>query len=443
MTSRFTESEMYRHSWTTPALDEILSEDARLRTWLRILATLAECQAGLGIIPAAAAAAIAEDSQSERLDLEAIAARTRESSHSVLGLIEGLQGMLPDQAREYVYYGITVQDLTDTWFGIVMRDVTAILRADLLRVKAACLRLAHEHRDTVMAGRTHGQIGSPITFGLKAATWADEASRNIDRLDEGVHRWAVAQLAGSTGGLAFFGEHGPPLRALFSAALSLGDPGISWTSTRDRTAEFGATLGLVTGALARIGNEIYELQRPEIAELSEPINSAVVGSITMPHKRNPEYCEHLDTLSRVARAAAGGLLEGTTASHERDGRAWKAEWAFLPDVALAAGTAASLCAELLEGLVVHPDAMLRNLSGESSWASEQVLVQLSVRLGKHRAQALLQAAFAVEGTDAARTIAESAAIDVADVRAWMSAPQTATATAMADAAVVRLGSRPR
>lgn len=442
MTSRLTESAIYRHAWTTPALDAILAEDARLRTWLRILATLAECQARLGIIPAAAAAAIAEHAHAERLDIEAIAARTRESSHSVLGLIEGLQGMLPDEAREYVYYGITVQDLTDTWFGMVMRDVTTIVRADLLRVEAVCLRLAHEHRETVMAGRTHGQVGSPITFGLKAATWADETSRNIDRLDQGVRRWAVAQLAGSTGGLAFFGEQGPELREAFSAALGLGDPGVSWTSTRDRTAEFGTTLGLVAGALARIGNEIYELQRPEIAELSEPASSAVVGSITMPHKRNPEYCEHLDTLSRVARAAAGGLLEGTAASHERDGRAWKAEWAFLPDVALAAGAAASLCAELLEGLVVHPDAMLRNLGDDASWASEQVLIHLSARLGKHRAQALLQAAFASGSTDVARTIAESAAIDVADVRAWMQAPQTATATAMADGVVARLGRRP-
>lgn len=439
MTSRLTESAMYRHAWTTPSLDEILAEDARLRTWLRILAVLADCQARLEIIPEDAATAIAENTQADRLDLEAIAARTRESSHSVLGLIEGLQAMLPDEEREYVYYGITVQDLTDTWFGLVMRDVTTILRADLVRIQAACLRLAHEHRSTVMAGRTHGQIGSPITFGLKAATWADETARNIERLDEGMRRWAVVQLAGSTGGLAFFGDRGAELRALFSRALSLGDPGVSWTSTRDRTAEFGATLSLVTGALARIGNEVYELQRPEIAELSEPFNSAVVGSITMPHKRNPEYCEHLDTLARVARAAAGGLLEGTSASHERDGRAWKAEWAFLPDVALAAGTSASLGAELLEGLVVHPEAMRRNLGDDGSWASEQVLVQLSQRLGKHRAQALLQAAFASDESDVATTIAVAAGVDVADVHSWMGAPITTAATAMVDGVVARLG----
>ena len=187
---------MYRHAWTTPALDDVLGEEARLRSWLHILATLAECQVDLGIIPAQAAAGIRAHALVEDLDLDFVAERTRATSHSVLGLIEGLQRILPPESREYIYYGITVQDLTDTWFGLLMRDVSAIIRTDLLRVRAACLRLAREFRDTPMAGRTHGQTGSPISFGLKAATWADETSRNIDRLDQGVARWAVGQLAG-------------------------------------------------------------------------------------------------------------------------------------------------------------------------------------------------------------------------------------------------------
>lgn len=436
MTSRLTESAMYRHAWTTAPLDRVFAEDARLQAWLDILANLAECQARLGIIPEEAAVAIRDNAVASRLDLDAIAERTRATAHSALGLIEGLQAILPQGAREYVYYGITVQDLTDTWFGQVMREITGIVRSDLRRVHSACLRLAREHRDTVMAGRTHGQIGSPITFGLKAATWADETRRNITRLDEGVRRWAVIQLAGSTGGLAFFGERGPDLRAEFSAALGLGDPGVSWTSTRDRTAEFGSTLALVASALARIGNEIYELQRPEIGELSEPLRTSVVGSITMPHKRNPEYCEHLDTLARVARAAAGGLMEGMTSSHERDGRAWKAEWVFLPDVAMASGTAALLAADLIEGLVVHPEAMRRNLD-YASWASEQVLVQLSARLGKHHAQALLQNAFATEDVDRAVAIASASGVDVVEVRSWMAAPYTSSAAAMVDGFLTR------
>jgi adenylosuccinate lyase len=301
--------------------------------------------------------------------------------------------VLPEPARELVYYGATVQDLTDTWTGLVMRDVAALVRADLARVHAGLVGLAHQHRATPMLGRTHAQPGAPITFGLKAATWADEVGRHLDRLDQAAPRWAVGQLAGAVGALGFFDPHGPALRAAFCRRLGLADPGISWTTTRDRVAEFGSVLALATGTLARIGNEVLELQRPELGELGEARTGSTVGSITMPHKRNPEVSEHLDTLARVVRANAGLLVEGMTGIHERDGRSWKTEWAALPEVALCAGTAASLAVLLVEGLDVHTDRMAANLAaGGRRWASEQVLAALSPVLGKHRAQAALQQA---------------------------------------------------
>jgi adenylosuccinate lyase len=436
--ARLTESAQYGHAWSTPELAAIFEERHRLQSWLDILAALARCQADLGLVPAQAADDIAAHARADDLDLSLVAERTRATSHSTLGLIEGLALLLPERSREFVYYGITVQDLTDSWFGLVMRDVGALVRADLVRAHAACLALATAHRDLPMAGRTHGQPGSPITFGLKAATWADEIGRSIDRLDEGAPRWSVVQLAGSTGTLAFFGDRGPELRARLAGALGLSDPGVSWTSTRDRVAEFGFVLALVCGALARIGNEVYELARPEIGELAEPSGSAVVGSITMPHKRNPEISEHLDTLARLARASSAVLLEGVVSAHERDGRGWKAEWAALPEVSLLTGRATSLAVALLEGLEVDGAAMRRNLGEGSRWASERILVELSGRLGKHRAQALLQELLSDRSPrQAATDIASAAGVPVELVLTWMSEPDTASAAAMVDTVVAR------
>jgi adenylosuccinate lyase len=437
--TRLTESSAYAHLWQTPALVEIFDERRRLQAWLDILVALAAAQAELGLIPAEAAAQVAGHARAERLDLDLVAAETRRTAHSTLGLIRGLQRLLPEPAREYVYYGATVQDVTDTWFGLVMRDVGALVRADLARAHATLLRLAAVHRDTVMAGRTHGQPGAPITFGFKAATWADEIGRHLVRLDEGAPRWAVGQLAGAVGVLGFFEPDGVALRRLFCARLGLGDPGISWTATRDRVAEFGGVLSLAAGTLARIGNEVYELQRPEIGELSEAPSEATVGSITMPHKRNPEACEHLDTLARIARAAAGMLAEGMVCGHERDGRAWKAEWVALPDVALAVGTAASLAADLVSGLVVHASRMRANLDRAGGrWASERVLAELSRRLGKHRAQEVLQEALAsVPDGDLVDVLVARGVADPADLAEWVRVPAVGTAAAMVDAVVAR------
>jgi adenylosuccinate lyase len=454
--TRLTDSPAYAHLWSTPALAGIFSEHRRWQTWLDILAALAATQAEHGLIPAAAATEIAAHARAELLDLDLVAAETRRTGHSTLGLIRGLQRVLPEPAREYVYFGATVQDLTDTWFGLVMRDVAGLVRADLVRAHRSLLRLAAAHRDTVMAGRTHGQPGAPITFGYKAATWADEIGRHIVRIDEGTDRWAVGQLAGAVGVLGFFepaagsppvGDEPPgsepvgiALRRSLCARLGLRDPVISWTATRDRVAEFGAVLSMVAATLARIGNEVYELQRPEIGELSEAPSGAV-GSITMPHKRNPEASEHLDTLARVARAAAGVLTEGMVSGHERDGRSWKAEWMALPEVALTAGTAAALGADLVEGLVVHTDRMRANLDRTGRrWASERVLAELSSRLGKHRAQELMQTALASAGADRADlrdVLAKQEVADVADLEAWMAHPAVVTARAMVDAVVAR------
>lgn len=442
MVSRLTESSAYRHGWSTPEADAILSDEARLAAWVRILSALAQEQAVLGFVPDFAAHDIAAlDPHS--LDAEAIAAGTRETSHSTLGLIQALQSVLPEASREYVYLGITVQDLTDTWFGMVMRDIGALVEADVITCRHACVDLAALHRDTVMAGRTHGQAGSPITFGLKAATWADELDRQARRIAEGMTRWSVGQLAGATGAMGFFDGRGGELRAGFCARLGLGDPGISWTSTRDRVAEFATTMAGVCGTLARIGNEVYELQRTGIGELHEARSAGTVGSITMPHKRNPERSEHLDTLARVCRAAASVLLEAQVAAHERDGRAWKSEWFALPEVALTSAAAASQAVQLLSALEVDEQAMWRNLTADGSWASQQVLVGLSARLGKHRAQALMQEAFvrigSVPADEVAIALAESAGIDVDEVRGWMRTPDIREAAAMVDATVARLG----
>ncbi len=390
MPTRMADSRMYAHLWTAPELDHLLDEPGRLAVWLDILRALAQVQGELGIIPAGTAAAIA-GVRPEDLDLELVAEHTRRTSHSTLGLIHGLAQVLPESAREYAYYGATVQDVSDTWFGIVMRDVGDLIDGSLAGLEDELATLAETHRDTVMPGRTHGQPGSPITFGFKAAGWLDEVSRHRSRLSQGRPRWAVGQLAGAVGVLGFFGDRGPQLRAGFCAALGLGDPGISWTASRDRVAEFGGVLAGVCSTLARIGNEVYELQRPEIGEVAEPMMPGGVGSITMPHKRNPEASEHLATLARLVRAQAAVLVEGMEAEHERDGRAWKAEWVALPEACELAVVAVTIARRLVAGIEVHPEQMRANVgSGGIGPRSEQMLAALAPVLGKHAAQALLQ-----------------------------------------------------
>lgn len=441
MGTRLSDSAQYGHLWSSDELSSLFEERARLQSWLDILAALARAQARLGIIPSLAAEQITSEARAERLDLDLLAAQTRLTSHSMLGLIRALQQILPEPARANVYVGATVQDVTDTWFGLVMREVGAVAWRELRTIEAALLDLASAHRDTVAAGRTHGQPGAPISFGFKVASWADELRRHLDRLCEGRPRWVVGQLGGAVGVLGFFAPHGAQLRAQFCTELGLGDPGISWLSSRDRVAEFGGLLAMICGTLARIGNEVYELQRPEIGELREPTTADVVGSITMPHKRNPEGSEHLDTLARLARANAAVLAEGIVAGHERDGRSWKAEWVALPEVCLLAGSALQLAKRLVTGLVVDEEAMRSNLCRfGDQLASEQMLVGLTNRVGKHAAQQLMHEAL-TPGThdvhNAFDAIIAAGAATEADRADWVGSWALGDAPAMVDTVVQR------
>lgn len=361
MTSRIGDSLMYAHLWGTPELREIFVESARVQGWLDVLTALARAQASEGLIPLEAAEAIAGAAHVERLDLERVAAGTRETGHSTLGLIQELRRTLPESARQHVYVGATVQDVTDTWTSLAIRAVGGIVWRDLREIEDRLLDLAVRHRTDLIAGRTHGQPGAPVTFGWKAASWADEVRRHLDRLREGADRWLVVQLGGGLGSLVDFGPDPLAVRARFAAELGLREPLTSWLSSRDRLAEFGHLLAMICGTLARIGGEVYELQRPEIGELGEPRAETVVGSITMHHKRNPEGSEHLDTLARLARSSSGVLTESLVSQHERDGRAWKAEWIALPEACLLTGSALAIARRLVDGLEVDTERMAENV----------------------------------------------------------------------------------
>jgi len=385
------DSAIFGHQWATQGSRALFSEQQRVQRWVSVLAALARAQASLDIIPSAAAQEINE-LVGQAIDLPAVAEQTQRTSHSTLGLIRVLQTMLPEPAREHVYFGVTVQDVTDTSMVLEMAQVGNMIWADLRAIEQTLLLLADEHATTPMVGRTHGQPGAPITFGFKAASWADEIGRSLSRLDELRDRVLVCQLGAAVGSLAFFGDDALALRSAFARELGLGEPDISWLTARDRLSEFANAIALATTGLARVANEVFSLQRAEIGELREATSDSTVGSITMPHKRNPESSEQIVVLARLVRSRAATLVETMVQEHERDARGWKAEWAVFPELCHYACAATAMSRSLVEGLEVDADKMLTNLRSGSA-DSEEMLRVLAAHVGKHRAQDLLQQAY--------------------------------------------------
>ena len=393
MPTHISDSLIYRNSWGTEETRAIFDDEPRTRAWLKILAALAEAQAEMGLIPAVAAQDVAGVCRTLALDalfFEEVRQGFEATNHSTLGLIRAVQRRCPGDSGEWIYYGATAQDITDTWTMIALGRVCEIVFRDLNEIERSLIGLAKAHRDTLMAGRTHGQIGLPITFGFKVAVWASEVRRHIGRLTETRSRLGVGQLAGGVGSLSSFGPRGLELQAKFCARLGLRAPEITWTTARDVLVEWFQLLTLIGGTADKIGQEVYNLQRTEIGEVTEGFVPGTVGSITMPHKRNPEISEHLGTLARVIRHNAGLVAESQMHDHERDGRAWKAEWAVLAETCMAAAKLLALTKNMAMNLVVHPDRMLANLEASRGFVlSEAIMLALAEKVGKQTAHTLV------------------------------------------------------
>lgn len=410
-------SRVYGGAWSTPALRAIFDDGPRTRRWLEILSVLAQVESEFGLIPRKDAQALIQTCREVVLDeafFAELAADYQVSGHSTAGLIEAIRRRCPEASGEWFYFGATVQDLTDTWLMLALGEARKHLLADLESSIAAATRLCQEHRDTAMVGRTHGQQGLPITFGFKAAGWLAELRRHRRRIVESAERADVGQLCGGVGSLSSLGPRAIEVQRAFCARLGLRAPDISWTASRDIIVEWAQVLVLATGTADRIGHEIYSLQRDEIGELSEGTLASQIGSITMPHKRNPEISEHLGTLSRVVRANAGALAESLPHEHERDGRSWKLEWHAVPELTMAAGKALSLLAQLLDRLDVRCDRMRQNLEvSKGRIYSEAVMLALAQRVGKQTAHRLVHRAAkaaACTGSPLRKAIAEDSAI---------------------------------
>ncbi|MFB6346475.1 MAG: adenylosuccinate lyase family protein [bacterium] len=390
MSVHMTESEIYGDVWGTEAMKNLFDDEPRTREWCRLIGVLAKAQAACDIIPDNAAEEIYQVCKSPSLSMDRLKEGYRETGHSMLGLIKLLEEQCDGDAGEWIYYGTTVQDITDTWLMITLTEVHSIVQNDLESIIDQLLDLTQQHRDTPMLGRTHGQAGSPITFGFKTAVWVDEMARHLDRLNEMKSRLSTGQLGGAVGGLTAYGEDGQQLRREFFGRLEVSAPDIAWINARDRIVEFFQTLTLIVSSIEKIGREVYNLQRTEIDELAEGLASDAVGSITMPHKKNPELSEHLGTLSRLVRSQVNTLTENLIHDHERDGRSWKIEWEAIPSACMAAGTALQLGADLLEDLTVKERSMQQNIDDLEGYPhSERLMIRLAREVGKQTAHEIV------------------------------------------------------
>lgn len=374
--------------FTTPEMAAVFSDAASVQRMLDVEAALARAQARADVIPQAAAGAITACCRAELFDIDAVYREAAGAGTPVLPLVRRLTELVGEDARGFVHWGATSQDVIDTAVVLQMRDGLDILTGRLADVAAQCAALAERHRRTPMAGRTLLQHAVPITFGLKAARWLAMAARLVQRLRGLRDRALVVQLGGAAGTLAALGDSGVRVMELLAEELGLGIPEVPWHAERDRIMDVATVLGTVAAAMAKVATDITLLSQTEVGEALP----AVVGrSSAMPHKRNPVDAINAVACARLATGVVPAILSAAVQEHERAAGGWQAERRALPELFRLTAGAVECVHRALAGLEVDGDRMRANIElSRGLIMAEALTMALAPRLGRNEAHRVVQ-----------------------------------------------------
>nr|WP_314807107.1 adenylosuccinate lyase [uncultured Selenomonas sp.] len=361
--------------YTRPEMGRLWSLQNEWQTILNVEIAACEAMAELGEIPAAAVQNIKANA---KFDVARINEIEKTTDHDIIAFLTNLEENVGEDSK-YIHKGLTSSDVKDTAYCIMMRDAAAIILEDLHAFREVLRRRAEEFRQTPCIGRTHGIHAEPMTFGLKLLLWSGEIDRDIERLTRAKEIVSVGKLSGAVG---TYSNIDPRIEELTCKKLGLTPVSLATqVIQRDRHAEFITTLAILAGTMEKIATEIRSLQRTDIREAEEFFKPGQKGSSAMPHKRNPINCERVSGMARLVRGNAVAALENITLWHERDISHSSVERVILPDTTINVDYCLHKLTNIVDKLLVYPDAMMHNMNRTGGLIYSQRILTALVNKG--------------------------------------------------------------
>ncbi len=341
--------------YTREEIGAVWTQQRRMESWLQVELAATDAWAAEGVIPEEAARACRERAS---FTVEAVEERERTTGHDVAAFVDVVSASIGDEGR-WLHYGLTSSDVLDTALALQLRESGEILVRGARAYRDALVGRAREFAETLCVGRTHGVHAEPTTFGLRLASFAFEADRNVERLEDAFEQVAVGKLSGAVGTYA---SVPPSVEARVMESLGLRAEDVSTQVVpRDRHAVVLARVAIAGAGLERFATEIRNLQRTEVREVEEPFGAGQKGSSAMPHKRNPILAERLCGLARVLRGYSQVGIENIALWHERDISHSGAERVVLPDATIGLDYMQHIATRIVQGMTVHTERMRENI----------------------------------------------------------------------------------
>lgn len=342
--------------YTNPEMGKIWTLQHEFEVMLEVEITACEAMAELGQIPVEAAKNIREKAQ---FNLERVKEIEKVTNHDIIAFLTNVAEYVGEDSK-YIHKGLTSSDVKDTALGIMMKKSAELILEDLKNLRDVLKRQAKKYKHTVCIGRTHGIHAEPMTLGLKFALWYDEVCRDIERVEHAKKIVAVGKLSGAVG---TYSNIDPRIEEITCKKLGIEPVKLATqVIQRDRHAEYMTTLAIVASTFEKIATELRNLQRTDIREVEEYFQPGQKGSSAMPHKRNPITGERISGMARLVRGNAIAAMEDITLWHERDISHSSVERVILPDSTINVDYCCRKLTNLLDKLLVYPEAMMENLN---------------------------------------------------------------------------------
>lgn len=381
------------HAKLFPAGDmgRLFTDTAEVRAMMLVEGSLAKVQGTLGIVPEISAAAIHRASLELQIDPSGLGTATGQNGVSIPGLVAEFRKLMqaPEHAQ-YLHFGATSQDITDTALMLRVRQLLALQENGLKTLVRDLATLARDHATTPMVARTYGQSATLTSFGATVAVWGHMLADLLDALPALRNDVLWVSLSGAAGTGSVLGPNPDEVRQHLAAAVGLRDPKRSWHADRGPILRLAAWQTQLAAALGKMAQDVWIMTQSGMKTVTL---GAKGGSSTMPQKENPVQPSAIIALANMASGLNATLTQAAQHREARDGAAWFTEWMALPQLCLTAGSALTISGTMIEALAPNTDAMAVQIAETHDMImAEAVTFALAKTMPRPDAAALLKEA---------------------------------------------------
>jgi len=368
----------------------LFSETERRATWRRVWVSLAEAEAGLGLMSASELEGIRKAAGD--VDIAKAHEIEKRIKHDLMAELR----VFADQAKEgggKLHLGATSMDIEDNADVMIFAKALDLVSGRLVSCLDAAAARVKEHKGLVCMGWTHLQPAEPTTMGYRFANYAQDIVTDI-RLVESLRKEFVKGkgVKGAVGTSASYTKllgsaaKAKQLEEEVMSGIGLGYFDVA-TQTYPRKLDYLilSALSSVAASCAKFGLDLRVLQSPAFGELSEPIEESQVGSSSMPFKRNPVAAERMCSLARIVSVtplvafmnASNNILERTLDDSASRRIA-------IPEAFLALDECLAIYERLMRGLRVYPAMIRKNLEKFGAFSGTEALMMELAAKGDDR-----------------------------------------------------------